>query len=68
MEDEKKVMELNQKDFAIVINALMNMRRNMIQEQKETDLVDKVIKLSIKAPTKPKGRFKKKRKEIYETR
>ena len=45
MEDEKRVMELNQKDFAIVINALMNMRRNMIQEQKETDLVDKVIKL-----------------------
>ncbi|MBR3255521.1 MAG: hypothetical protein IKF97_04835 [Clostridia bacterium] len=67
MEDEKRVMELNQKDFAIVINALMNMRRNMIQEQKETDLVDKVIKLSIKAPTK-KGRFKKKRKELYETR
>ena len=66
--EEKRVIEMNQKDFAIIINALMNMRKNMLQEQKETDLVDKVIRTTIKAPAKPKGIFHKKRREIYETR
>ena len=67
MVEEKRIMEVTHDDFAIIINALMNMRRNMIQEQKQTDLIDKVIKATITARAKPKGIFHKKRR-VYETR
>lgn len=70
MVDEKKVMEIDQKEYAIIINALMSLRNAMLQEEKETDLVDKVIKKTLKAPSKKKGIFFKSsmRNDRYETR
>ena len=54
MKDEKRVMEIDKVEFAIIVNALMNMRTALLQEEKETDLVDKVIRKTIKTPTKQK--------------
>ena len=65
MNDEKRVMEMEQSEFAIIINALMNMRNTMMQEEKETDLVDEVIRKTIKSPTKQKGIFHKKRDDSH---
>ena len=70
MVDEKRVMEIDKREFAIIINALMSLRNAMLQEEKETDLVDKVIKKTLKAPSKKKGIFFKSsmRNDRYETR
>lgn len=68
MNNDKRVMEIDQAEFAIIINALMNMRNNLKQEEKETDLVDKVIRKTIKSPSKQKGIFHKKRNDDYESR
>ena len=68
MNDEKRVMEIDQSEFAIIINALMNLRNNLKQEEKETDLIDKVIRKTIKCPSKQNGIFHKKRNDDYESR
>lgn len=71
MVDNKRVMELDQREFAIIVNALMSMRNALLQEEKETDLVDKVIRKTIKTPSKEKkGIFHKKkmRDDNYEAR
>ena len=70
METNTRVMEMSQVEYAIIINSLMNMRNTLKQEEKETDLVDKVIRKTLKLPTKQKGRlfYKMKRKDNYETR
>lgn len=70
MNTDTRVMEMNQVEFAIIVNALMNMRNTLKQEEKETDLVDKVIRKTIKLSPKQKGGlfYKMKRKEDYETR
>ena len=69
MSTDTRIMEMSQVEYAIIINALMNMRNTLKQEEKETDLVDKVIKKTIKLPTKQKGGFyKMKRKDDYESR
>ena len=62
MEDEKKVMELDRTAYAIILNSLIDMKNNMRKQEKETDLIDKVIVKIIKAPSKQKkGYFQKKR-------
>ena len=69
MRDEKRVMEMDKVEFAIIVNALMSMRNALLQEEKETDLVDKVIRKTIKTPTKQKkGIFYKKRNDSRESR
>lgn len=70
MNDEKRVMEIDKAEFAIIVNALMSMRNTLLQEEKETDLVDKVIRKTIKTPTKQKkGMFyKTKRNDSHESR
>lgn len=67
---DKRLMEMNQTDYAIIINALMNMRNSLLKEQQETDIIDKVIRKTIKAPSKEKKEIfhKFKRKDAYETR
>ena len=61
MSTDTKVMEMDRVEYAIIINALMDMRNNLKQEEKETDLVDKVIKKAVKLPTRRKGIFHKER-------
>ena len=70
MNDEKRVMEMDKVEFAIIVNALMSMRTALLQEQKETDLVDKVIRKTIKTPTKQKKGifYKAKRNDNHESR
>lgn len=70
MNNEKRVMEIDKTEFAIIVNALMSMRNALLQEEKETDLVDKVIRKTIKTPTKQKKGilYKTKRNDKYESR
>lgn len=70
MNNEKRVIEIDKTEFAIIVNALMSMRNTMLQEEKETDLVDKVIRKTIKTPTKQKKGifYKTKRNDKYESR
>lgn len=55
MSTDTKVMEMDRVEYAIIINALMDLRNNLKQEEKETDLVDKVIRKAIKLPNRRKG-------------
>ncbi len=65
-----RFMEMSQVEYAIIVNALMNMRNTLKQEEKETDLVDKVIRKTIKlSPKQKRGLFYKlKGKDNYESR
>ena len=61
MEDDKKVMEVDRVAYAIILKSLINMKNEMREQEKETDLIDKVIVKIIKAPSKQKkGLFKRK--------
>lgn len=69
MEKNTRVMEMSQVEYAIIINSLMNMRNTLKQEEKATDLVDKVIRKTLKLSPKQKGIFyKMKRKDNHEAR
>ncbi len=64
-----RTMEIDKNEYAIILNALISMRNALRQEQKETDLVDKVIVKTVKAPSKKnRGIFKMKRKDSNDTR
>ena len=64
-----RTMEIDKNEYAIILNALISMRNALRQEQKETDLVDKVIVKTVKAPSKKnRGIFKMKRKDSIDTR
>lgn len=61
MSDEKRVMEMNRMEYAIILNSLINMKNELHKQEKETDLIDKVIRKTIKSPSKQKnGIFHKK--------
>lgn len=70
MNTDTRVMEVDKIEYAIILNALMNMRNTLKQEEKETDLVDKVIRKTVKLSPKQKGGmfYKMKRKDNYESR
>ena len=69
MEDEKRVVEMDRIVYAIIINSLLSMKNELRQQEKETDLIDKVIIKVAKAPSKKqKGIFNRKKGDSYETR
>lgn len=68
MEDEKRVIEADRIAYAIILNSLINMKNELQQQDKETDLIDKVIVKIVKSPSKQKGIFKRKKGNCYETR
>ena len=69
MEDDKKIMEVDRVAYAIILNSLINMKNEMREQEKETDLIDKVIVKIIKAPSKQKkGVFHKKKEARNEAR
>lgn len=70
MNTDTRVMEVDKIEYAIILNALMSMRNTLKQEEKETDLVDKVIRKTVKlSPKQKEGLFyKMKRKDNYESR
>lgn len=68
MGDEKRIMEMDRVAYAIILNSLLNMKNELRQQEKETDLVDKVILKLANAPSKQKGIFHRKKGDRNETR
>jgi len=50
--EEKHVLELDHYERGVVINALNDMRNDMIGEDRPTDLIDEVLLKTIDAPVK----------------
>lgn len=49
---EKRVLTLNRYEHGVVINALNEMRNDLLEEERSTDIVDEVLLKAINAPTK----------------
>ncbi len=49
---EKRILELDRYEQGVVINALNEMRNDLIEEERPTDIVDEVLLKTIDAPTK----------------
>lgn len=54
--EEKRVLMLDKYEHGVVINALNEMRNDLLEEQRPTDAVDDVLLKTIDAPVK-KVRF-----------
>ncbi len=50
--EEKRVLTLDRFEHGIVINALNEMRNDLIGEDRSTDIVDEVLLKTIDAPVK----------------
>ena len=50
--EEKRVLELGRYEHGVVINALNDMRNDLIGEDRPTDIVDELLLKTIDAPTK----------------
>ena len=55
--EEKRVLELDRYEHGVVINALNEMRNDLIGESRPTDIVDELLLKTIDAPTK-KGKVR----------
>lgn len=55
--EEKRVLELDRYEHGVVINALNEMRNDLIGESRPTDIVDALLLKTIDAPTK-KGKIR----------
>ena len=49
---EKRVLTLDKYEHGVVINALNEMRNDLIEEERPTDIVDEVLLKTIDAPSK----------------
>lgn len=63
MKEEERVLTLNDYEYGVVVNALNEMRNDLIEEKRPTDAVDELLLKTIDAPTK-----KQKRRSYNETR
>ena len=59
MAEEKCVLTLDKYEHGVVINALNEMRNDLIEEQRPTDAVDDVLLKTIDAPMKKVSRFRR---------
>ena len=50
--EEKRVLTLDKYEHVVVVNALNEMRNDLLEEQRSTDIVDEVLLKAIDAPTK----------------
>ena len=50
--EEKRVLTLNRYEHGVVVNALNEMRNDLICEDRSTDIVDEVLLKTIDAPVK----------------
>ena len=57
VKEEKRVLELDRYEHGVVINALNEMRNDLIGESRSTDIVDELLLKTIDAPTK-KGKIR----------
>ena len=53
---EKRVLILDRYEHGVVINALNEMRNDLLEEERPTDIVDEVLLKVIDAPTKKEKR------------
>lgn len=60
--EEKRVLTLDEYEHGVVVNALNEMRKDLIDEERPTDFVDEILLEVIDAPVK------KKRFRSYESR
>lgn len=59
---EKRILELNRYEHGVVVNALNEMRNDLIEEKRPTDIVDEVLLKAIDAPTrKARGKLREER-------
>lgn len=49
---EKRVLTLDRYEHGVVINALNEMRNDLLEEERPADIVDEVLLKAIDAPTK----------------
>ncbi len=52
MKDEKRVLTLDRYEHGVVVNALNEMRNDLIGEHRSTDAVDDLLIRTIEAPTR----------------
>lgn len=50
--EEKRVLTMDKYEHGVVVNALNEMRNDLLEEQRSTDIVDEVLLKAIDAPTK----------------
>ncbi len=50
--EEKRVLTLDKYEHGVVVNALNEMRNDLLEEQRSTDIVDEVLLKAIDAPMK----------------
>ena len=53
---EKRVLPLDRYEHGVVINALNEMRNDLLEEDRPTDILDEVLLKVIDAPTKKEKR------------
>lgn len=59
---EKRILELDRYEHGVVINALNEMRNDLIGDKRSTDIVDEVLLKAIDAPTrKVRGKLREER-------
>lgn len=49
--EEKRVLTLDKYEHGVVVNALNEMRNDLLEEQRSTDIVDEVLLKAIDAPS-----------------
>lgn len=49
---EKRIIALDEYEHGVLINALNEMRNDLIEEERSTDIVDEILLKTIDAPTK----------------
>lgn len=52
MKEEKRVLTLDEYEHGVMVNALNELRNDLIEEQRPTDVVDELLLKTIDAPTK----------------
>ena len=50
--EEKRILTLDKYEHGVVVNALNEMRNDLLEVQRSTDIVDEVLLKAIDAPTK----------------
>lgn len=52
VKEERRILELDKYEHGVVINALNEMRNDLMEEERSTDIVDEVLLKTIDAPAK----------------
>lgn len=53
---DKRILTLDRYEHGVVVNALNEMRNDLLEEERPTDIVDEVLLKAIDAPTKKEKR------------